>query len=841
MQPPPPQTPPDMPLEEPSAAPGVEALRQAIVDNLRYVLGKDPSQAGAQDFLAALAHTVRDPLLHRWRNTRQAYFDCGARVVCYLASQYRPGPQLVANLVSAGLYARSVEALAGLGVRLEDLLALEREPQLGRREGSRQAASLAEALATQQMPAIGYGLRYEFGSEQVIRDGWPFERPVPWRFADDPWEIPRPEYRVEVPLGGRTEAHLDGENRYRVRWLPEGAVIGEPYDRLVPGYRTHTVNTLRLWSARASEQFDAPVANPEEYARAVEAKLDCELITRVPYPAGDGPHHQRLRLQQQYLLACCSVHDIVRLFTQTGRPLGELPERAAIHIDDSHPPIAIAEWMRILVDRHDLGWEEAWEMTGRMFSATAHTWAVETLECWPVALVERWLPRHLEILREIDRRFRLQLQALLVDEAQIARLSLFADDQVRLAHLACIACHTVVGTSESATGQLAQTVLADFHRLWPQKFQTIGAGVSTRRWLVLANPPLARLIGERIGPHWLTHPEGLDALRRHAADPDFQRSWRQIKQAHKRSLAAQLLATSGVALSSEALFDIRLEPFEGCRRQLLSALYIVTLFNRLQSEPGANIVPRAFIFSGWPRPGDPLGRLTVKLIHAVGAVVNADPIVAGRIRVVFVPEPTVALTQKIFAAADLAEQDALPGFQAGDTGSLCAALNGALLLGSPDGINLEIERTVGRERFFEFGLSTGEGQALKLTEYQPMAFYHSNPLLRQVVDQIATGYFSHGDSEQFKPIVAAMVEDDEALNLVDYQSYVDGQGSVDAAYRDLALWTRLSIESVSRLGAVCCDRTAREYCSRIWRLQPVKVHLDAYSQQVIALKGREHL
>jgi glucan phosphorylase len=731
-----------MPLEEPSAAPSAEALRQAIVDNLRYVLGKDPSQARAQDFLAALAHTVREPLLHRWRNTRQTYFDCGARVVCYLASQYRPGPQLVAHLVSADLYARSVEALAGLGVHLEDLLALEREPQLGRREGSRQAASLAEALATQQMPAIGYGLRYEFGSEQVIRDGWPCGRPAPWRFSGDPWEIPRPEYRVEVPLGGRTEAYIDGEHRYRVRWLPECTVMGEPYDRLVPGYRTHTVNTLRLWSARASEQFDSPVADSEAYARAIEAKLDCELITRVPYPVGDNSHQQRLRLHQQYLLACCSVHDIVRLFAQTGRPIGELPERAAIHIDDSHPPIAIAEWMRILLDRHDLGWEAAWEMTGRMFSATAHTWAVETLECWPVALLERWLPRHLEILREIDRRFRLELQAHLLGEAQIARLALLADDQVRLAHLACVACHTVVGTSESTTGRLVQSVLADFYRLRPQKFQTIGAGVSTRRWLVLANPPLARLIGERIGPHWLTHPEGLDAF---------------------------------------------------------------------------------------------------KLIHAVGAIVNADPVVAGRLRVVFVPEPTVALTQKIFAAADLAEQDALPGFQAGDTSSLCAALNGALLLGSPDGINLEIERLVGRERFFEFGLSTGEGQALKLTEYHPMAFYHSNPLLRQVVDQIATGYFSHGDSEQFKPIVAALVEDDEALNLVDYQSYIDGQGSVDAAYRDPALWTQLSIGSVRRLGAVSCDWTAREYCNRIWRLQPVTVHLDAYSQQVIALKGREHL
>ena len=806
----------------------VEALARAIVDHLFYTRGTLPEHASRNDWYLALAHAVRDRLLDKWVMTARTLMQQDVRVVGYLSAEFLVGPHLANNVLNLGIETGIREATRLLGLDFDHLVAQEEEPGLGNGGLGRLAACFLDSLATLEVPAIGYGIRYEFGIfDQQIVDGWQVEVTDKWLAPGNPWEIARPELAYSVGLGGRTEIWHDDEGRYRVRWIPAKVVRGIPFDTPVVGYRVSTINLLRLWKAEAVESFDFSAFNVGDYYGAVAEKVGSENLTKVLYPNDEPVQGKRLRLEQQYFFVSCSLQDMIRMHLESGGTLATLDRGFVAQLNDTHPSIAVAELMRLLIDEHQMPWDTAWAVTGRTLSYTNHTLMPEALEQWPMPLFAGTLPRHLEIIFEINRRFLEDVrQRYPGDEGRVARLSIIGEagaKSVRMAHLATVGCHTVNGVAELHTRLLKQDVLRDFAELWPEKFVSITNGVTPRRWVLLTNPALAGLVTDAIGESWVRDPDALRQIEAHAGDAAFGEAWRRIKRDNKVRLARLSAARTGVRLDPDALFDVQAKRIHEYKRQHLNVLHVITLYNRLKRGMAPDAPPRAAIFAGKAAPGYAMAKLIIRLINGVAEVVNNDPAVAGRLAVVFLPDFNVTNAQPMYPAADLSEQISTAGKEASGTGNMKFAMNGALTIGTLDGANVEIREAVGADNFFTFGLTADAVMAAYARGRRPRDRYESDPELREAIDQVGSGLFSRGNASLYRPLVDALLDRDEYLAFDDYRSYLETQAAVDAAFRDQARWTRMSILNVARTGRFSSDRAIREYCGRIWHAVPVRV------------------
>lgn len=813
----------------------VETLKRAFLDNLFYVQGKFPAIATLNDYYLALAYTVRDRLLQRWINTAQIYSENAVRTVCYLSAEFLMGPHLGNNLINLGIYDQVKQAIEELGLDLDALMEQEEEPGLGNGGLGRLAACYLDSMASLEIPSIGYGIRYEYGIfEQDIRDGWQVERTDKWLRYGNPWEVARPEWAVEVKLGGHTERYLDEHNRPRVRWVPYQVVMGIPHDTPILGYRVNTANTLRLWRAEAVESFDFEAFNSGDYVGAVQEKMVSENLSKVLYPNDNVSQGKQLRLAQQIFFVSCSLQDMIRIMERQGQPLEKFPEKFVVQLNDTHPAIAVAELMRLLMDEHGMDWDKAWAITTRTFAYTNHTLLPEALERWPIPLFGSLLPRHLEIIYDINSRFLDDVRMRFPDEPdRVTRMSLIEENgerYIRMAHLACVGSHAINGVAALHTELLKKDVLHDFYQLYPEKFNNKTNGVTPRRFMVLSNPRLTNLITSRIGDGWIKNLDELRQLESCMDDPAFRHEFRQIKHAIKQDLAHYIHEHYHIEVNPDSLFDIQAKRFHEYKRQHLNALYIVTLYNRLKANPDLALTPRTFLFGGKAAPGYYIAKLIIKLINSIADVVNRDPDVRDRLKVVFLKDYSVKFAQRVYPAADLSEQISTAGKEASGTGNMKFAMNGALTIGTLDGANIEIREEVGAENFFLFGLAASEVYDMKAAGYNPRRFYESNAELKLAIDRIASGFFSHGDPDLFKPLIDSLLNHDEYMLLADYHSYVECQDTVGLAYRDQDQWTRMSILNVARMGKFSSDRSIRDYCQDFWNVHPVPISLQKYTQ-----------
>lgn len=809
----------------------VAALKKAFFDNLYYIQGRFPEVATANDNYQALAYTIRDRLLHLWITTAKTYKNTRARTICYLSAEYLFGPHLGNNLMNLGITDNTRQAMQEIGLDLDELLEQEIEPGLGNGGLGRLAACYMDSMATLQVPAIGYGIRYEFGIfNQQIKDGWQVEITDKWLRKGNPWEIPRPEITFKINLGGHTEYITDDDGHYHVAWIPARQVKGVAHDTPVIGYGVNNANLLRLWSAEAPKSFDFQAFNVGDYYRAVDEKVISENLTKVLYPNDEPAGGRELRLEQQYFLASCSLQDMIRIFRQMDDRLDRFHEKYVVQLNDTHPSIAIVELMRLLIDEHAMDWDKAWEVTYRSFAYTNHTLLPEALEKWPVSLFEKILPRHLEIIFEINRRFLEEVrQQFPGDEGIVSRLSLIDESgerYVRMANLACVGSFAINGVAALHTQLLKDEVLQDFYRLTPDKFSNKTNGVTPRRFLMLNNPGLCRLIYDALGgDQWVRNLDELRRLEMFVDNAGFRERWRAVKQANKQALAGFIQRQTGAIVDPQTLFDIQVKRIHEYKRQHLNVLHIITLYNRLKQNPGLDMVPRTFIFGGKAAPGYYMAKLIIKLINSVAEVTDSDPDVQGRLKVVFVPDYNVKNSRLIYPAADLSEQLSLAGKEASGTGNMKFSMNGALTIGTLDGANIEIREAVGAENFFLFGLSAAEVVQKKAEGYRSLTYYQGNDQLRAAIDLIASGHFSRGDRELFRPFVDSLLSNDEYLLFADYQSYINAQDEVEHTWCDTDLWSRMSILNVARMGRFSSDRAVLEYCKDIWHVSPLPINM----------------
>ena len=695
------------------------------------------------------------------------------------------------------------------------------------------------------MPAVGYGIRYEFGIfKQAFEDGHQVEHPDDWTFYGNPWEFPAPDDLQVVGFYGHTEPVDDDQGGLRARWVPGETVRAEPSHMLVPGYGTETVNIIRLWRARAgAESFDLGLFNAGRYAEAVEAQMRSENLTKVLYPSDSTEAGRELRLKQQYFLVSCSLRDIIRRFRFRNSDWEAFPDKVVIQLNDTHPVLAIPELMRLLVDENGVGWEQAWSITRRTFAYTCHTLLPEALETWPVPMFERLLPRHREIIYALNNSFIKDLRARYPgDEKSIARMSLIQENperRVRMANLAAVGSFAVNGVAELQSRLLTQTVLRDFARLWPEKFLNVTNGVSPRRFLRLANPRLSGLITARLGDdRWLTDLERLRELEAFADDAEFRAQWREVKRQNKLDLAFHALAATGIAVDPGSLFDVMAKRLHEYKRQLLKLLHVVTLYNRIKADPAAAVTPCTVIFGAKAAPGYHEAKRIIKLINSVAAVVNADPDVGGRIKVVFIPDYNVSVAELVVAAGNVSEQISLAGKEASGTGNMKLALNGAVTVGTLDGANIEIRDRVGADNFFLFGVTAEQAVAVRQAGYSPRAYYQDDAELKAAIDALASGAFSSGDREAFEQVISSILNWDEYLVLADYRSYIDCHDrAVGPAWADEDRWTQMSILNAARSGYFSSDRTVRDYCRGIWHLEPVPVPAHAMTDPEVPARS----
>jgi glycogen phosphorylase len=822
-------------LEDERTALSKEALKSAFLDDLFYMQGKFPALATKNDYYMALAYAVRDRMLQHWISTAAAYTKQASRTVAYLSAEFLVGPHLGNNLINLGILDRARECMTELGLNLDELLQQEEEPGLGNGGLGRLAACFIDSLATLEIPAVGYGIRYEFGIfHQEIVDGWQVEKTDKWLRFGNPWELKRPEWAVEVKFGGSAEPYVDEHNRLRVRWVPHTTVIGVPYDTPILGYKTNNANTLRLWRSEAAESFDFAIFNSGDYYGAVNQKVASENLSKVLYPNDEQARGKELRLEQQYFFVSCSLQDMMRILRTQKIPMDQFHAKFAVQLNDTHPAVAIAELMRLLVDDALLPWADAWNVTRKTFAYTNHTLLPEALERWPIEVFGRVLPRILQIIYEINAHFLEEVRIrFLGDDERIVRMSLIDETggrYVRMAHLACVGSHAINGVATLHTELLKRTVLKDFYEMWPQKFSNKTNGVTPRRWMVLSNPKLSQLITEHIGDGWIKDLSRLKALEPLADNPEFRARWHEIKHFNKQALAARALLRAGVSIDPGTMFDVLVKRIHEYKRQHLMVLHIVWLYHGIKSNPSLEVQPRTFIFGGKAAPGYHLAKLMIKPITSVGDVINRDPDVRDRLKVVFLPNFNVKNGQRVYPAADLSEQISTAGKEASGTGNMKFSMNGALTIGTLDGANIEIREEVGAENFFLFGLSAPQVYALKAQGYRPMDYYNANQGLKDVIDLIRSGFFSRGDPELFRPLMDGLLYQDPYLLLADFQSYVDCQNKVSEAYRDTDRWTRMSILNTARSGKFSSDRTIREYCSDIWHAKSVPIHLLTHAE-----------
>ena len=800
-------------------------LERAVLDHLYYTCMKDPPSATLLDVFNAIAHATRDRLVQRWIRTQRAYYEQNVKRVYYLSAEFLMGRALGHNLMSLGAYDIARELLAAHGLELADVLEEENDPGLGNGGLGRLAACFLDSMATLGYPGYGYGIRYEFGIfEQQIRDGWQVERGDAWLRYGNPWEIARPEYTVTVNMYGRLEEKADEHGRLRVAWIDTTKLLGVPYDTPIAGYGNNTVNTLRLWRARASKEFNLDVFNDGDYRRAVEDKADSETISKVLYPNDDSPEGRELRLKQQYFFVCCSIHDILRRFKKTEKDFEHFHEKAAIQLNDTHPAIAVAELMRVLIDLEHVEWEKAWDITSRTIAYTNHTLLPEALECWPVGMFGRLLPRHFSIITEINRRFLRQLQiAAPADEARRRRMAIIEDDQIRMAHLAVVGSHSVNGVAQLHTDLLRSHVLRDFAEMYGHKFNNKTNGVTPRRWLLLANRSLAAAITERIGTGWITDLPQLAKLQAFVDDAEFHAALQAIKRANKVELAGLIRERNRVDVNVDSIFDTQIKRLHEYKRQLLNCLHIVALYQAMKADPSGPWVPRTFIFGGKAAPGYVMAKLHIKLINDVAATINDDPAMRGRLRVVFLANYGVSLAERIIPATDVSEQISLAGKEASGTGNMKFAMNGALTIGTLDGANVEIRGAVGEDNFFLFGMNVAEAQATVERGWRPAECIERSPRLRNAIELIGSGFFSPDDPKRFNAVIHDLWNVDTFMVTADFDAYLACHEHVAQTYLDPTRWARMVVHNLAQVGQFSSDRTITEYANEIWNVTPVVV------------------
>ena len=834
------------PERDPRTGNSLEEFQRDLADNLVYERGTTAESASAQDAYWTLAMTIRDRLADRRARTARANYLANPKFVYYLSAEYMLGRQLRQNAVYTGTDVLARQAVAAAGFSAWDLESLDVEPGLGNGGLGRLAACLLDSLATLDMPAVGYGIRYEFGIfKQAFEDGYQVEQPDDWTFYGNPWEFPAPDDLQVVGFYGHTEPADDDQGGLRARWVPAETVQAEPSHMLVPGYGTETVNILRLWRARAGpESFDLDLFNAGRYAEAVEARMRSENLTKVLYPSDSTEAGRELRLKQQYFLVCCSLRDIIRRFRFRNSDWETFPGKVVIQLNDTHPVLAIPELMRLLVDENGVGWDQAWSITRRTFAYTCHTLLPEALETWPVPMFGRLLPRHLEIIYALNKSFLADVRARHPgDDERIARMSLIQEGperRVRMANLATVGSFAVNGVAELQSRLLAQTTLRDFAELWPEKFLNQTNGVSPRRFLRLANPRLSGLITARLGDQrWLTDLERLRELEAFAGDEEFQARWLEVKRQNKLDLAFHALASTGITIDPASLFDVMVKRLHEYKRQLLKLLHIVTVYNRIKADPAAAVTPGTVIFGAKAAPGYHEAKRIIKLINSVAAVVNADPDVAGRIKIVFLPDYNVSVAELVVAAGNVSEQISLAGKEASGTGNMKLALNGAVTVGTLDGANIEIRDRVGAGNFFLFGVTAEQAAAIRQGGYSPRAYYEEDAELKAAIDALRSGAFSGGDREAFEPVISSILDWDEYLVLADYRSYIDCHDrAVEPAWADEDRWTLMSILNTARSGYFSSDRTVRGYCRDIWHTEPVPVPAGSLRQARLSQRGR---
>ncbi len=804
-----------------------DSLRRSISSHLVYSKGKNPRIATARDWFEASAMAVREHLVDRGMQTMRSYYDRDAKRVYYLSMEFLTGRLLGNSLMNLGLYEPFSEAMSDLELAVDEVKDLEPDAALGNGGLGRLAACILDSMATLSLPGYGYGIRYEYGLFfQRIENGAQVEHPDPWLRFGNPWELERPEVFYPVKFGGRVEQHIDRDGRLRFDWIASDEVMALASDTPVPGYETTTVNNMRLWSARSSRDFNLRYFNEGNYIKAVEDKTASENLSKVLYPDDTTGCGRELRLKQQYFFVSASLQDILRRFRSDHDDLTELPDRVAIQLNDTHPSIAIAELMRLLVDQYGVEWKVAWDLTRRTFAYTNHTLMPEALEQWPVALFERLLPRHLQIIYEINRRFLEQVSLREPGNVErVRRMSIINEDgvrSVRMAHLAVVGSHRVNGVSELHTDLMRHTVFADFHWMWPDQIVNITNGVTPRRWLHHANPGLASLISSRIGTDWVRDLSQLARLRSLAGDEQFRSAFHAVKRANKEQLAAFIWQHLDVAIDPASMFDVQIKRVHEYKRQLLNVLHVITRYNRIRNGRSDGLVPRTVLFSGKAAPGYWMAKQIIKLIHAVADTVNRDSSVGGMLKVVFVPNYSVSNAERIIPACDLSEQISTAGMEASGTGNMKLSLNGALTIGTLDGANVEIRREVGAENFFIFGMTAEEVAARRAGGYDPAGLCATQPELQEALDMISSGAFSPEAPAQFKDISNALLHGgDPFFVIADYASYVACQERVDALYQNRDEWDRTAILNVAGMGAFSSDRAVLDYACQVWGASPV--------------------
>jgi len=810
---------------------GADAVFDGMTEHLFFTLGKLAPTASLHDLYMALSYAVRDRLMTRYLASQEAMRARPQKTVAYLSAEFLIGPQLNNNLLNLGLQKEAEAALKRFGIQsLGHILEVEEEPGLGNGGLGRLAACYMESLASLQVPATGYGIRYEFGIfNQLIRDGWQVEVTDKWLKGGWPWELPQPDEACFVGFGGRTENYIDEKGKYRSRWIPSEHAIGIPHDVPVLGYRVNTCNRLRLWRADATESFDFYAFNIGDYYGAVEEKVASETLSKVLYPNDGTDEGRRLRLKQQHFFVSCSLQDMLRSLEKRGIAIEDFSSHWTVQLNDTHPAIAVAEMMRLLIDHHHLEWEKAWEMTTSSVAYTNHTLLPEALEKWDLALFNSLLPRHLELIYEINRRFLQQVRLRYPGNDSILRkLSIIDEDggkAVRMAHLATIGAHHINGVAALHSDLIKRQLLPEFAELWPEKFTNVTNGVTPRRWVALANPELSKLLEEEVGPDWITNMQLLTQLEKKELDDAFLEQFGATKLSGKRKLAGYIHRQTGVLVDPASMFDVQVKRIHQYKRQHLNALQVITQYLRIKNGKAQGMAPRTVIFGGKAAPGYFMAKLMIRFINGIAEMVNADPDMDGRLRVVFLPDYNVKLGEQVYPATDLSEQISTAGKEASGTGNMKFAMNGALTIGTLDGANIELREQVGSENFFLFGNTEREIMELTNNNYDPSTFIEALPELAEALRLVELGHFSNGDTELFRPLTNNLRGNDPFFVMADFADYLRAQDNVSRAWQDRKKWNRMSLINTARSGFFSSDRSIREYCESIWNVAPFPVEI----------------
>ncbi len=810
-------------------APGSFSISNQFAENLEFRLVRDRITASGDDAYFALSLAVRDRLVRKWLRTQRQYYQQDVKRVYYLSLEYLMGRLLGNALINMDYYDECYKILKEDGYSLEEIRDFEHDMGLGNGGLGRLAACYLDSMATLELPAFGYGIRYEYGIfEQEIENGFQVEYPDNWLSDGNPWDIMRRRLEFRVKFYGKTKRVETENGEYKFEWIETEDVLAMAYDVPVPGYRNNTVNNLRLWEAKACKDFNFKDFNAGNYVAAVATKTDSETISKVLYPNDSYLEGKFLRLKQQYFFVSATLQDIIRKYKINHDTFDKFADKTAIQLNDTHPVIAIPELMRILIDEENFSWDKAWKITSKTFAYTNHTVVPEALEEWSLHLFEELLPRHIQIVHEINRRFLEYVKAnYTTDEKILAKLSIIKEEPertVRMANLAIVGSFAVNGVAALHTEIIRTKIFHHFNKIYPGKFLNVTNGITPRRWLKTANPFLSKIITDKIGDAWLKDLEKFRQLETFIDDKTFLESWESSKWLNKKLLIEYIENEHNITINPESMFDVQIKRFHEYKRQLLNVFHIITHYNRIKENPGISMVPRTVIFGGKAAPAYFMAKLIIKLINSVADVVNNDPDVGDKLKVVFLKNYSVTLAEKIIPASDLSEQISMAGLEASGTGNMKFALNGALTIGTMDGANIEIREEVGEDNIFIFGLLADEVVKLKENGYNPLEYYEGNKELKKIVDMINSDYFNPDEPGIFNPIVKKLLNDDYYCLLADYQSYIEAQNKVNELYMNPSDWTKKTILNVARIAKFSSDRSIKEYAEKIWKVEPVKIN-----------------